>query len=82
MPSSYAKRPRSSRFVSPRAAFVFPLSDRFGSELPSLTTAALLLPLLVPVLVLVLVLLPVLVLVLVLVLDASALVLLLAMLSV
>ena len=32
-PAPYAKRPRSSRFVSPRAAFVFPLSDRFGSEL-------------------------------------------------
>ena len=58
--------------MSPRAAFVFPLSDRFGSELPSLTTAALLLP------VLALVLVPV----LLLVLDASALVLLLAMLSV
>ena len=58
--------------MSPCAAFVFPLFDRFGSELPSLTTAALLLP------VLALVLVPV----LVFVLDASALVLLLAMLSV
>ena len=32
-PAPYAKRPRSSRFVSSRAAFVFPLFDRFGSEL-------------------------------------------------